>query len=80
MLLSFGSSLKILPNAMALNIVPSMDNDEQNYFKKYEKFYKDDTFRETYYNYHKQHHLHHQHHQQQIENEAQQNIGQEQQK
>ena len=55
MLLPFGSNMIIFSNVMALNIVPSMNNDE-NYLEKNEKFYNDERFRETYYNYHKQHH------------------------
>ena len=83
MLLPFGSNMILFSNVMALNIVPSMNNDE-NYLQKYEKFYKDESFRETYYNYHKQHHQHNQQQQQQqqkqqIEKEVQLNIGQEQQ-
>jgi hypothetical protein len=70
MLLPFGTSMNIISKAMSLNIVPSMDNDEQDYMERYEKFYEDDEFRESYYNYHKQHH-------QQIKNEAQQSISQE---
>ena len=69
------SSLNIFSNATAQEMNPSMYNEDS--LQRYEKFYKDDTFREAYYNYHKQHHLHHQHHQQQIENEVQQSIGQE---
>ena len=68
MLIPFGSSINIFLNAMALNMVPSMNNYEQDLLKKYEKFYKDDSFREAYYNYHRQHHQ--QHNQQQIENEV----------
>jgi hypothetical protein len=46
-----------ISNANALNMIPSMDNnDEQDYLQRYEKFYEDDKFREDYYNYHKQHH------------------------
>ena len=67
-LLPFGTSMNIFSNAMALNIVPSMNNDEQDYLQKYEKFYKDNSFRETYYNYHKQHH-HQQEQQQQQQNQ-----------
>ena len=80
MLLPFGSNMILFSNVMALNIVPSMNNDE-NYLQKYEKFYNDERFRETYYNYHKQHHQHNQQQQQQqqIEKEVQLNIGQEQQ-
>jgi hypothetical protein len=77
MLLPFGTNMKIISKAMALNIVPSMNNDE-DYLQRYEKFYNDDSFREDYYNYHKKHHqLESQ--QLQIENEVQQSIGQEQQ-
>jgi hypothetical protein len=76
MLLPLGSNVILFSNVMALNIVPSMNNDE-DYLQKYEKFYKDESFREAYYNYHKQHHQHNQ--QQQIEKEVQPNIGQEQQ-
>jgi hypothetical protein len=71
MLLPFGTSLNIISKVMALNIVPSMNNDdEQDYMQRYEKFYEDDSFREAYYNYHKQHH-------QQIENKEQSSISQE---
>jgi hypothetical protein len=65
-LLPFGISMNVISNALALNMVPSMNNYEQDLLKKYEKFYKDDSFREAYYNYHRQHH------QQQIENELSQ--------
>jgi hypothetical protein len=74
MLLSFGISMDIISNAMALNMVSSMNNDEQDLLKQYEKFYKDDSFREAYYNYHKQHH------QQQIENEVSESDSKQQQK
>ena len=71
MLLPFGTSINIISKATALNIVTSMDNEEeQDYLQRYEKFYEDDEFRESYYNYHKQHH-------QQIKNEPQQSISQE---
>jgi hypothetical protein len=70
MLLPFDINMNIISNAMALNMISSMNNDEQDLLKKYEKFYKDDSFREAYYNYHKQHHQHH--HQQQIEKEVSQ--------
>jgi hypothetical protein len=77
MLLPFGTSMNIISKAMALNIVPSMNNDE-DYLQRYEKFYNDDSFREDYYNYHKKHHqLESQ--QLQIENEVQQSIGQKEQ-
>jgi hypothetical protein len=80
MLLPFGSNVILFSNVMALNIVPSMNNDE-DYLQKYKKFYKDENFREAYYNYHKQHHQHNQQQQQQqqIEKEVQLNIGQEKQ-
>ncbi|HJT83225.1 MAG TPA: hypothetical protein VJ697_01975 [Nitrososphaeraceae archaeon] len=70
MLLPFGSSINILSNAMAFNIVPSMNNgdEKQNYMERYDKFYQDNSFRENYYNYHKQHH----HNQQQVEQKQQQ--------
>jgi hypothetical protein len=54
-ILLVGININFISNAMALNIVPSTNEDE-NYLKRYEKFYKDDDFREAYYNYHKQHH------------------------
>ena len=77
MLLPIGTSMNIISKAMSLNIVPSISNDKQDYLQRYEQFYKDDSFRENYYNYHKQHHqLEPQ--QLQIENELQQSIGQEQ--
>lgn len=76
MLLPFGTSLNIFSNAMAEEMNPYLNNEDS--LEKYEKFYKDDSFRETYYNYHKQHHqLEPQ--QLQIENEVQQSIDQEQQ-
>jgi hypothetical protein len=76
MLLPFGSSMNIFSDVMAVEMNLYMDNED--YSQRYEKFYKDDSFREAYYNYHKQ--LHHQEAQhQQIEKEVQQNIGQEQQ-
>ena len=77
MLLPFGISMNIISKAMALNIVSSINNDEQDYLQRYAKFYEDDKFREAYYNYHKQHH---QHHQQQIENEVSQSDSKQQQK
>ena len=76
LLLPIGSSINVISKALALNIVPSISNEKQDYLQWYEQFYKDESFREDYYNYHKQHP---QHHQQQIENEVQQSIGQEQQ-
>ena len=76
MLLPFGTSLNIFSNAMAEEMNPYLNNEDS--LEKYEKFYKDDSFRETYYNYHKQNHqLEPQ--QLQIENEVQQSIDQEQQ-
>jgi hypothetical protein len=78
MLLPIGTSMNIISKAMALNIVPSMNNEKQDSLEKYAKFYNDNNFRENYYNYHKKHHqLESQ--QLQIENEVQQSIGQEQQ-
>jgi DNA anti-recombination protein RmuC len=75
MLLPFGSSMNIFSDVMAVEMNLYMDNED--YSQRYEKFYKDDSFREAYYNYHKQHHQEEQ--QQQIEKEVQQSIGQEQQ-
>ena len=46
MLMPYGISMNIISNAMALNIVPSMNNED--YLQRYEQFYKDDSFRETY--------------------------------
>ena len=54
MLLPFGSSMNIISNAMAVEMNPDMNNED--YSQRYERFYKDDSFREAYYNYHKQHH------------------------
>jgi hypothetical protein len=51
--------------------------NNEDYLQRYEKFYKDDKFREAYYNYHKQHH--HQEEQQQVENEVQHRFKQQQQ-
>lgn len=76
MLLPFSTSLNIFSNAMAEEMNPYLNNEDS--LEKYEKFYKDDSFRETYYNYHKQHHQLEQQ-QLQIENEVQQSIDQEQQ-
>ncbi|MGE5633831.1 MAG: hypothetical protein ACM3VV_01235 [Deltaproteobacteria bacterium] len=77
MLLPFGTSLNIFSNAMAEEMNPYLNNEDS--LEKYEKFYKDDSFRETYYNYHKQHHHQLEPQQLQIENEVQQSIDQEQQ-
>jgi hypothetical protein len=54
-ILLVGTNINFVLNAMALNILPS-PNEAEIYLKRYEKFYKDDYFREAYYNYHKQHH------------------------
>ena len=57
MLLLIAINMNIISKANALNIIPSLNNnDEQDYLQRYEKFYKDESFREAYYNYHKQHH------------------------
>ena len=80
MLLPFGTSLNIFSNAMAEEMNPYLNNEDS--LERYEKFYKDDSFRETYYNYHHKQHNHHplEPQQLQIENEVQQqNIDQEQQ-
>ena len=76
MLLPFGTSLNIFSNAMAEEMNPYLNNEDS--LEQYEKFYKDDSFRETYYNYHKQHHHQLEPQQLQIENEVQ-SIDQEQQ-
>src|SRR5215217_5224646 len=55
MLLSFGSSISILSNSLAVEGM-NQDMNNQDSSQIYEKFYKDDSFREAYYNYHKQHH------------------------
>jgi hypothetical protein len=60
-LLPFGTSINIISSAIAQKN-PYMNNND--YTQRYERFYKDDGFREVYYNYHKQHH---QQEQQQIE-------------
>jgi hypothetical protein len=67
MLFPFGSSMSLFSNAMALNIVPPIDQD---YSQRYERFYKDNSFREDYYNYHKQHHQHEQQQQQQQQQQS----------
>jgi len=54
-ILQVGINLNFISNAMAFNLDPST-NEAENYLKRYEKFYKDDSFREAYYNYHKQYH------------------------
>ena len=54
MLIPFGSSMNIFLNALAVEMNPDMNNDDLS--QRYERFYKDDNFREAYYNYHKQHH------------------------
>ena len=74
MLLSFGNNLNIFSNAMTKEMNTYMDNED--YSQRYEKFYKDDSFREAYYNYHKQHHQEEQQQQHQIENELQHSIDQ----
>ncbi|MGE0243593.1 MAG: hypothetical protein AB7P56_06665 [Nitrososphaeraceae archaeon] len=38
--------MNTISKAMALNIVPLMDNDGTDYLQRYEQFYKDDSFRE----------------------------------
>ncbi|HET7642202.1 MAG TPA: hypothetical protein VFK40_01730 [Nitrososphaeraceae archaeon] len=50
-----GININFISNAMAFNLGPS-NNEAENYLKRYEKFYKDDSFREAYYNYHKRYH------------------------
>ena len=59
MIMLFLSSfnMDIFSNAMALKMNP-YTNNEEDYLQRYERFYKDDSFREAYYNYHKQHHQH----------------------
>ena len=57
LIMIFSSSLNIFSNAMALKMNP-YTNNEEDYSQRYERFYKDDNFREAYYNYHKQHHQH----------------------
>ena len=54
-ILLVGVNIDFISNAMALNLVPSTNEDE-NYLKRYDKFYQDDDFREAYYNYHQQQH------------------------
>ena len=54
MIIPFGSSMNIFLNALAVEMNPDMNNDDLS--QRYERFYKDDNFREAYYNYHKQHH------------------------
>src|SRR5215216_7116893 len=56
MLLSFGSSISILSNSLAIEEGMNSHMNNQDSSQIYEKFYKDDSFREAYYNYHKQHH------------------------
>src|SRR5215211_5564890 len=68
MLLSFGSSISILSNSLAIEEGMNSHMNNQDSSQIYEKFYKDDSFRETYYNYHKQHH-HQQEQQQQQQNQ-----------
>ncbi len=74
--LPIDSNINILSNAIADEDTNQYINNE-DYLQRYEKFYKDDKFREAYYNYHKQHH--HQEEQQQMENEIQQRFSQQQQ-
>ena len=57
-------NINIFSNAMAVEEINSYTNND-DYLQRYEKFYKDDSFREAYYNYHKQHHQHGQQQQQQ---------------
>ena len=56
MIMLFLSSfnMNIFSNAMALNTYMK----DEDYTERYERFYKDDSFREAYYNYHKQLHQH----------------------
>ena len=68
MLLSFGSSISILSNSLAIEEGMNSHMNNQDSSQIYEKFYKDDSFREAYYNYHKQHH-HQQEQQQQQQNQ-----------
>src|SRR5215211_772332 len=68
MLLSFGSSISILSNSLAIEEGMNSHMNNQDSSQIYEKFYKDNSFRETYYNYHKQHH-HQQEQQQQQQNQ-----------
>src|SRR5215217_6971680 len=65
MLLSFGSSISILSNSLAIEEGMNSHMNNQDSSQIYEKFYKDDSFREAYYNYHKQHHQQEQQQQQQ---------------
>ena len=66
-LMPIGTSINFILGVMALDLVPSTNNsDEHDYLQRYEKFYKDDNFREAYYNYHKQHHQQEQQQQQQL--------------
>jgi hypothetical protein len=63
--------MNIFSYAMALKTNPYMNNEE-DYLQRYEKFYKDDSFREAYYNYHKQ--QHHQHEQKQQQSQEYQKV------
>ncbi len=60
--LPIDSNMNILSNSIADEDTNQYINNE-DYLQRYEKFYKDDKFREAYYNYHKQ--RHHQEEQQQ---------------
>jgi hypothetical protein len=59
-LVPFGSGLNKSSNAMALteDLYPDMTTGGGVDYSQYDKFYKDDNFRENYYNYHKQQHQH----------------------
>ncbi|HET7642009.1 MAG TPA: hypothetical protein VFK40_00755 [Nitrososphaeraceae archaeon] len=59
MLLPLGNGMNKSSNAMALteDLYPDMTKVGIDY-SQYDRFYKDDNFRENYYNYHKQQHQH----------------------
>ena len=59
MLLPLGNGMNKSSNAMALteDLYPDMTKVGIDY-SQYDRFFKDDNFRENYYNYHKQQHQH----------------------
>jgi len=58
-LLPIGDSISLVSNVMGEKY--SEDFLKTNDYSRYEKFYKDESFRENYYNYHKQSHNQGQH-------------------
>ncbi|MDX1373857.1 MAG: hypothetical protein R3321_15385 [Nitrososphaeraceae archaeon] len=70
-LLSNSSGMELVSNVMGDNTFKDLDNTD--FTQRYEKFYKDDSFRESYYNHHKLSH-HQGEHQQDLEVELKHTI------